>query len=146
MQSTKPDAVVHALTAIPRRGPWRVSDLNRTNELRIAGTQHLLDAAIAFGVRRIVVESMVFIYGYGDLGPDRLTEQNSVAQSVPKPWLRPSIDALIDMERQVLDANRQGNIEGFLLRFGGFYGQRAGSRNHNQTAASPLATAGQELR
>ena len=127
VESTKPDAIVHALTAIPKRGPWRVSDLKGTNELRTTGTRHLLDAAIAVGVRRIVVESMVFIYGYGDLGPGWLTEQDRIAQSVPKHWLRPSIDALADMEKQVLDASRQGRIEGVLLRFGGFYGPRAGT-------------------
>jgi hypothetical protein len=58
--------------------------LKRTNELRITGIRHLLDAAIAVVVRRIVVESMVFIYGYGDFGPVWLTEQDSVARSVPK--------------------------------------------------------------
>src|SRR5262249_33663644 len=81
LESTRPDAVVHALTAIPKRGPWRASDLEQTNQLRITGTRHILDAAIAVGVRRIVVESMVFIYGYGDLGPQWLTEQASIAQS-----------------------------------------------------------------
>ena len=127
VESAKPDAVVHALTAIPKRGPWRVSDLKQTNELRTTGTRHLLDAAIAVGVRRIVVESMVFIYGYGDLGPGWLTEQHSVVPSVTKYWLRPSIEALVDMERQILDATRKGSIEGIVLRFGGFYGPRAGT-------------------
>jgi nucleoside-diphosphate-sugar epimerase len=127
MEATKPDAVVHALTAIPKRGPWRVSDLKRTNELRITGTRHFLDAAVAVGARRIVVESKVFIYGYGDLGLGWLTEQDSVAQRVPKHWLRPSIDALADMEKQVLNASRQGSIEGIVLRFGGFYGPGAGT-------------------
>src|SRR5438128_11015947 len=74
LEKTKPEAVIHALTAIPKRGPWRASDLKRTNELRRTGTRHVLDAAIAVGTRRIVVESMVFIYGFGDLGPNLLAE------------------------------------------------------------------------
>ena len=72
--SSAPDAVIHALTAIPKRGPLRASDLRATNKLRVVGTRHLLDAAIRAGARRIVVESMAFIYGYGDLGSKPLTE------------------------------------------------------------------------
>src|SRR5499433_1389671 len=84
LESRHPEAVVHALTAIPKRGPWRASDLEQTNDLRIRGTKHLLDAAIAVGARRLVVESMVFIYGYGDLGTDGLTEETRVGERVPQ--------------------------------------------------------------
>jgi nucleoside-diphosphate-sugar epimerase len=127
LESTHPEAVVHALTAIPKRGPWRASDLEQTNELRIRGTKHLLDAAIAVGARRLVVESMVFIYGCGDLGADWLTEETRVGERVPKVWLRPSVDALVSMETQVLEVTRMGSIEGIVLRFGGFYGPNAGT-------------------
>jgi len=127
LESTRPEAVIHALTAIPKRGPWRASDLEQTNELRIKGTKHLLDAAIAVGTRRLVVESMTFIYGYGDMGPIWLDEETRPAKSVPKGWLRPSIDALVDMEAQVMESSRRGSIEGIVLRFGGFYGPRAGT-------------------
>lgn len=126
LETTRPEAVVHALTAIPKRGPWRASDLKRTNALRIKGTRLLLDAAIAVGARRIVVESMVFIYGYGDLGPGWLSEDTSPAKSVPKDWLRPSIDALVNEETQVREATQNFKIEGVVLRFGGFYGPNAG--------------------
>src|SRR5215472_18657243 len=84
LESRHPEAVVHALTAIPKRGPWRASDLEQTNDLRIRGTKHLLDAAIAVGARRLVVESMVFIYGYGDLGTDGITEETRVGERVPQ--------------------------------------------------------------
>lgn len=70
---------------------------------------------------------MVFIYGYGDLGPESLNEETRVARSVPKAWLRPSVDALVDEERQVLEATQKGKIEGIVLRFGGFYGPNAGT-------------------
>ena len=127
VESTRPEAVVHALTAIPKRGPWRASDLEQTNELRIRGTKYLLDATIAVGARRLVVASMIFIYGYGDLGQDWLNEETSPAKSVPRRWLRPSLDALVNVETQVMDANRKGSIEGIVLRFGGFYGPRTGT-------------------
>lgn len=127
LESTRPEAVVHALTAIPKRGPWRASDLEQTNELRVKGTKHLLDATIAVGARRLIVESMVFVYGYGDLGPDWLNEETGAVNNVRKGCLRSSIDALVDMETQVMDANRKGSIEGIVLRLGGFYGPGAGT-------------------
>jgi nucleoside-diphosphate-sugar epimerase len=122
----KPDVVVHALTAIPSRGPLRASDLDATNRLRVSGTKNLLSAAICAGARRVIVESMVFIYGFGDLGDTTLTEDVPPAQEVPATWLRPSIDALISEEAQIMEASQAGSIEGIVLRFGGFYGPGAG--------------------
>jgi 2-alkyl-3-oxoalkanoate reductase len=124
--SSAPDAVIHALTAIPRHGPLRASDLRPTNRLRIEGTRNRIGAAIAAQARRVVVESMVFVYGYGDLGPDQLTEDRLPAETAPEKWLLPSIRALADEEEQVLEASRSGRIEGVVLRFGGFYGPGAG--------------------
>ena len=122
----QPDVVVHALTAIPSRGPLRASDLDATNRLRVLGTKNLLSAAISAGTRRIIVESMVFIYGFGDLRDTPLTEDVPPAQEVPATWLRPSIDALISEEAQIIEASQAGSIEGVVLRFGGFYGPGAG--------------------
>jgi nucleoside-diphosphate-sugar epimerase len=122
----QPDVVVHALTAIPSRGPLRASDLDATNRLRVSGTKNLLSAAICAGARRIVAESMVFIYGFGDLGDTALTENVPLAREVMAAWLRPSIDALISEEAQIMEASQAGSIEGVVLRFGGFYGPGAG--------------------
>jgi nucleoside-diphosphate-sugar epimerase len=66
--AARPDAVVHALTAIPKRGPLRAGDLDRTNRLRRAGTANLLAAATLAGARRFVAESMVFVYRQGQAG------------------------------------------------------------------------------
>jgi len=124
----QPDVVVHALTAIPSRSPLRASDLDATSRLRVSGTKNLLSAAICAGARRIIVESMVFIYGFGDLGDTALTENGPPAQEVPvtATWLRTSIDALISEEAQIMKASQAGSIEGVVLRFGGFYGPGAG--------------------
>ncbi len=121
-----PDVVVHALTAIPSRGPLRVSDLGATNRLRVSGTKNLLSAAICAGARRIIAESMVFIYGFGDLGDIALTEDMPPAREIPAPWLRPPVDALLSEEAQILNASQARSIEGVILRFGGFYGPGAG--------------------
>lgn len=127
VRTARPEMVVHALTAIPPAGPRRLADLDATNALRVDGTRNLLAAAGAAGARRIVVESMVFVYGFGDLGDTLLTEEASPARVVSKPALRVVIDALISEERQTLEASRSGRIEASVLRFGCFYGPDAGT-------------------
>lgn len=130
--AAQPNGVVHALTAIPDRGPMRASDLEATNALRIKGTKNLLTAAIDVGARRFIAESMVFIYGFGDLGNDLLTENDAVRRSCPKAWLKPALDALASEEDQVLQVTRAGRIEGLCLRFGGFYGPGTGTDRMGQ--------------
>src|SRR5258706_9118754 len=60
---TRPEAVVHLLTALPPGGPTRPLQLRPTNQLRTKGTENLIRAAIAAGARRPVAESFVSIYG-----------------------------------------------------------------------------------
>ena len=60
----RPDVIVHQLTAIPEtvdmRHPERAFEL--TNRLRTEGTDHLLSAGQAVGVRRFVAQSNVAAY------------------------------------------------------------------------------------
>jgi nucleoside-diphosphate-sugar epimerase len=127
VMASAPDAVIHALTAVPSHGPLRPADFVRTNALRDVGTRNLLAAAIAAGAQRFIAESMIFLYGFGDLGSAPLTEAHPAAQAVPRPWLRPAIQALVSEERQIIAASQSGQVEGVLLRFGGFYGPAAGT-------------------
>jgi 2-alkyl-3-oxoalkanoate reductase len=60
VRETGAEVVVHLLTALPKRGPTRASQLEPTNRLRTEGTANLLAAARAAGVRRLVAESVVF--------------------------------------------------------------------------------------
>ena len=127
VRQARPELVVHALTAIPPHGPRRPADLNATNALRVTGTKNLLAAAIAAGARRVVAESMVLIYGFGEHGYTALTEDTPVARQAPSAWLQASLDALIAEEALILASTRAGRIEGIVLRFGGFYGPGAGT-------------------
>ena len=56
----RPDVIVHQLTAIPRRFDPRHLDRDfaLTNRLRTEGTDHLLSAGQAMGVRRFVAQSV----------------------------------------------------------------------------------------
>lgn len=122
-----PEALIHALTAIPKLGPLWPSHLSATNQLRVYGTRNLLDAAIAAGAQRFVAESMVFIYGFGDLGDVPLTEDTPPRATFTRSWLRSAVDALVQEEQTIFHATREGRIEGIALRVGGFYGPGAGA-------------------
>jgi nucleoside-diphosphate-sugar epimerase len=127
LREARPEVVVHLLTALPKQGPMRPADLVATNRLRIEGTRNLVEAAIAAGARRLVAESIVLVYGYGDHGSAPLTEAHPVARVSPRPWLQPTIDAGLALEETVLSAARAGRIEGVVLRFGFIYGPGSGS-------------------
>lgn len=118
----RPEAVVHTLTALPPTGPLRHRDMAATDRLRRSGTRNLLHACRQVGVQRVVAESMVFAYGYGDHGPQALTEDATLGQGGRDPATREHVEAVRDLERQVLHATARGELEGIALRYGLFYG------------------------
>jgi nucleoside-diphosphate-sugar epimerase len=105
--AARPTHVIHQLTALPKAGPRRASDLAATNRLRIDGTRNLLEAAIAAGAKRLIGGSFALI-------------------AEPRPELprtaREGADALASMESQILEASDAGRLEGMVLRYGLFYG------------------------
>lgn len=114
------DAVVHAATALAGKSLARHQDMEPTNELRIAGTANLLAAARATGARRLVAESMMFGYGYGDHGDRPLTEQDDAfGPRGTGAWLERHVGAMRTLEELTCAAD---DIEGVALRFGLFYG------------------------
>jgi nucleoside-diphosphate-sugar epimerase len=123
----RPDVVVQLLNAIPKRGAFRPSDLDATNELRRVGTRHMVAASRRHGVRRFLVESMIFGYGYGDQGGDPLTEDAPFGGPVAAAQMNPALGALDEMEKVVLEATNRGEMEGIVLRLGLFYGPEVGS-------------------
>ena len=107
VHAAKPTHVIHQLTALPKSGPRRPSDVEATNRLRIDGTRYLLEAAIHAGVHRFLAGS------YAVLAPrDAVTPQTGNAAAA----------AVASLETQVLEATAQGSIEGVILRYGMFYG------------------------
>jgi len=59
-----PEVVVHQLTSLPSRLDYKAKDdpLAATNRVRSEGTRNLLAAAKAAGARRLVAESVAFLY------------------------------------------------------------------------------------
>jgi 2-alkyl-3-oxoalkanoate reductase len=110
--AARPTHVIHELTALPKGGPRKASDLAATNRLRIDGTRNLLDAAIRSGARRFLVGS------FGILSPRGSADAASGDEAAA---------AVQSMESQVLDATKRGAIEGVILRYGMFYGLETAS-------------------
>lgn len=112
------DTVVHAATAL-RKAPVRHRDMFATDDLRLTGTRHLMEAARAVGARRVIAESMVFGYGYRDFGEHVLTEDTDLFGPAGDPAVERHLEGMRVKERLVLG---DPDIEGISLRFGLFYG------------------------
>jgi nucleoside-diphosphate-sugar epimerase len=114
----RPDVIVHQLTAIPEaldmRHPDRAFEL--TNRLRTEGTDHLLSAGQAVGVRRFVAQSN--IAAYARTGAAVKSEEDPVDAS-PNGAMGANVAAIGHLEDAVLGATW---TEGIALRYGWFYG------------------------
>lgn len=116
MVAAEPEAVVHALTALPLKFKPRSDYLAPTNRIRTEGTRNLLAAAQAAGVRRLVAEGVCFFYRpEGDWVKD---EEAPLYEGAPGNFAAATA-AVLDLERQVLDA---AGIDGVVLRLGWLYG------------------------
>jgi nucleoside-diphosphate-sugar epimerase len=117
----EPDVIVHQLTALAGEG---MRGLKRrvamTNRLRSEGTDHLLAAGQAVGVRRFVAQSN---YGlYARTGGPVKSEEDPLDTTPPRRQ-REASAAIYHLEEAVLDA---GWTEGIVLRYGAFYGPGTG--------------------
>jgi nucleoside-diphosphate-sugar epimerase len=117
VSDASPEAVLHMLTAIPPRMSFRgKSPLAPTNRLRDEGTANLLAAAKEAGTKRVVAESVAFLYApEGDMVKD---EGAPLFVGAPPPFGE-TVTAVGSLERQVT-GNEE--IEGLVLRFGQLYG------------------------
>jgi 2-alkyl-3-oxoalkanoate reductase len=116
VKEAAPEVVVHMLTAIPKRIDWKADPLAATNRVRSEGTRNLIEAARAAGARRLIAESVAFLYApQGEWVKD---EKAPLFEGAPGAF-GAAVEALADLERQVGGAE---GIEGVVLRFGWFYG------------------------
>ncbi len=113
----RPDVIVHQLTAI---GTLDMRHFDRafalTNRLRTEGTDYLLSAGQAVGVRRFVAQS--YFGFYARTGAAVKSEEDHIDPS-PAREMRQSLSAIRHLEEAVLGARW---TEGIVLRYGGFYG------------------------
>ena len=115
----RPDVIVHQLTAI---GALDLRHFDRdfapTNRLRTEGTDHLLSAGQAVGVRRFVAQGVAGYGAYVRTGGPVKSEEDPF-DPTPAREMRETLAAIRHLEQAVLGARW---TEGIVLRYGTFYG------------------------
>jgi nucleoside-diphosphate-sugar epimerase len=115
-----PDAIVHQMTALS--GDLDFRNIDRTfavtNRLRTEGTEHLLAAANAAGVERVVAQSFAG-WPSARTGAPVKTEADPLDPDPPR-GIRETHAAIRRLEDLVTRAG------GVVLRYGGFYGPGTG--------------------
>lgn len=114
----QPEIIVHQLTAIAAIDMRHFDrDFALTNRLRTEGTDHLLSAGRAVGVRRFVAQSYTS-WPYARTGGPVKTEQDPL-DPTPAREMTESMAAIRHLEQAVTGADW---TEGIVLRYGAFYG------------------------
>ncbi len=114
----RPEVIVHQLTALAGVERYTERDAAPTNLLRTAGTDHLLSAGQAVGVRRFVAQGVAAYGAYARSGGPVKSEQDPL-DPAPVHAMRETLAAIRHLEEAVLGARW---TEGIVLRYGAFYG------------------------
>jgi 2-alkyl-3-oxoalkanoate reductase len=119
--NARPDAIIHEMTALSGSPDFRRFDrwFAVTNRLRTEGTQHLLAAASASGVKRFVAQSFTGWSNARD-GSWIKTEEDPLDPN-PVRGQAETLAAIKYLERAVLEAS----LEGIVVRYGALYGPGA---------------------
>jgi 2-alkyl-3-oxoalkanoate reductase len=117
----EPEVIVHEMTSIPAKASLRKFEQTfaATNALRTAGLDHLLAAATAQGVRRVIAQSYAGWPNARSGGPVK-TETDPLDPDPPAPQ-RATLDEIRYLEQAVTSAP----LEGLALRYGSLYGPGA---------------------
>jgi nucleoside-diphosphate-sugar epimerase len=115
-----PDAIVHQMTALSGDLDLRrfAQAFATTDRLRTEGTDHLLEAARASGVQRVVAQSFSGWPNARVGGP--VKSESDPLDPDPPAQMRATLDAIRHVERVVPAAG------GVVLRYGGLYGPGTG--------------------
>jgi nucleoside-diphosphate-sugar epimerase len=129
--ASQPEVVVHELTDLPANlDPRRAKEAYARNDrIRREGTSNLVAAAVAGGARRMVAQSIAFVYR--PEGDAIKTEDAPMWDDAPEPFTD-SIAAVRQLEDMVTGAD---GIEGLVLRYGFFYGPGTGYASDGSMAA-----------
>jgi len=115
----RPEVIVHQLTAIGEVDMRHFDrDFAPTNRLRTEGTDHLLSAGQAVGVRRFVAQGVGGYGAYARTGGPVKTEEDPL-DPTPAREMRETLAAIRHLEEAVLGARW---TDGLVLRYGVFYG------------------------
>ena len=115
--ASRAEILIHQLTDFPQHfDPASLADaVERTTRLRIEGTRNLVSAALAAGVRRLVAQSICFVYApgpepHGEGDPLNLSAEGIIGRAAQ------GIAALEELVAGTAE------LEGLVLRYGNLYG------------------------
>ena len=116
----KPEVVIHQLTDLPYAldAAQMAEGLKRNARLRDEGTRNLVAAAILAGARRLIAQSISFIYAEGAMSH----LESDPLLPLSHPAYGETVAAVLSLEHQVLVAP----LEGLVLRYGLIYGPGTG--------------------
>lgn len=119
VEEARPDVIVHEMTGLASMGNFRRFDdeMALTNRLRTQGTDNLLAAAQAVGVRRFVAQS--HCNGMYERSGTSVKTEDDPLDPDPPAQQREVVAAIRHLEGAVLGTE---GIEGIALRYGLFYG------------------------
>jgi nucleoside-diphosphate-sugar epimerase len=122
VQDAAPEIVVHQLTdlALFSDGGRRTEALERNARLRMIGTANLVAAALMAGARRLIAQSISFVYAPGrePHGENDLLDLDAAGTRAI------SVRGVQALEREV---TQTPGIEGVVLRYGWLYGPGTGA-------------------
>jgi len=115
MLAAAPQVVIHQLTDLPYapNTPGFEEGLERNARLRIAGTRNLVATAKAAGVRRLIAQSIAFVYAPGEGARVESDPLDLAATGIRKRM----VDGVVALEGATLEMP-----EGIVLRYGLLYG------------------------
>ena len=122
VNATRPDVVIHQLTALPPGlDPNRMAEaIPRNARIRSEGTRNLVAAARGAGARRLIAQSVAWAYAPGrepHVEDDPLDVESQGPRAV-------TVRGVATLEELALGA---APIEGIVLRYGHLYGPGTGS-------------------
>lgn len=121
VSSIRPAVVIHQLTDLPRDlGPGRRDEATARNaRVRREGTPNLVAAAIAAGARRMIAQSIAWVYAPGPEPHDEADPLDLAADG----GRGVTVAGVAALEAAVLNTPP---LEGVILRYGQFYGPGTG--------------------
>jgi nucleoside-diphosphate-sugar epimerase len=123
VRTSRPDVVVHQLTALAEAGSFRKLDeeFEQTNRFRTTVTDTLLAAAREVDAHRFIAQSYCG-WPFAREGGRVKTEEDPLDENPPRSF-RKTLAAIQYLEDTV---TKTRDTEGLVLRYGQFYGPRTG--------------------
>jgi len=115
VKAAAPQVIIHQLTDLPfaPNTPRYNEGLERNSRLRVDGTRNLAAAAKAAGVRRLIAQSIAFVYAPGGGARSESDPLDLAATDMRKG----TVDGVVALEQATLELP-----EGIVLRYGFLYG------------------------